>query len=216
MVNLEWYRSFVQVYRVGTVSKAAESLHLTQPAVSQHVAGLEATLGTMLFQRLPRRMVPTEAGQRLYTQVVGAIEALESVPTKINLQADLALRLGAPVEFFSEYVLPRVPQGDQTRLSVRFGLVEELMDDLMAGKLDCAIATQRLATPGLEYVKLFEESFWLVGPPGVTVPIAADLLQADLTGLELWLRGQVWLAYGEELPIIRRFWQQFQIQKGLN
>jgi DNA-binding transcriptional LysR family regulator len=59
MVNLEWYRSFVQVYRVGTVSKAAESLHLTQPAVSQHVAGLEATLGTPLFQRMPRRMVPT-------------------------------------------------------------------------------------------------------------------------------------------------------------
>jgi DNA-binding transcriptional LysR family regulator len=207
MVNLEWYRSFVQVYRVGTVSKAAESLHLTQPAVSQHVAGLEATLGTPLFQRMPRRMVPTEAGRRLYTQVVGAIEALESVPTKINLQADLAIRLGAPVEFFSEYVLPRVPQGAQTRLSVRFGLVEELVEGLLAGELDCAIATQRLATPGVEYVKLFEESFWLVGPPGVTVPIAADLLQADLMGLELWLRGQVWLAYGEELPIIRRFWR---------
>ncbi len=98
-----------KVYQVGTVSKAADSLHLTQPAVSQHVAGLEAILGTPLFQRLPRRMVPTAAGRRLYTQVVGAIEALESVPTKINLQADLAIRLGAPVEFFSEYVLPRVP-----------------------------------------------------------------------------------------------------------
>jgi DNA-binding transcriptional LysR family regulator len=73
MVNLEWYRSFVQVYRVGrTVSKASESLHLTQPAVSQHLAGLEANLGTLLFQRMSRRMVPTEVGRRLYTQVVVA------------------------------------------------------------------------------------------------------------------------------------------------
>jgi DNA-binding transcriptional LysR family regulator len=45
MVNLEWYRSFVQVYRVGTVSKAAEMLHLTQPAVSQHIAAFEQFLG---------------------------------------------------------------------------------------------------------------------------------------------------------------------------
>ena len=65
MINLEWYRSFIEVYRVGTVSGAAQVLHLTQPAVSQHVAALESALGNPLFQRTPRRMVPTEAGQRL-------------------------------------------------------------------------------------------------------------------------------------------------------
>ena len=63
MVHLEWYRSFVNVYQVGTVSGAAEVLHLTQPAVSQHIAALESTLGTVLFQRMPRRMLPTEAGK---------------------------------------------------------------------------------------------------------------------------------------------------------
>jgi len=71
MINFEWYRSLIEVYRVGTVS-AAQVLHLTQPAVSQHVAALESALGNPLFQRTPRRMVPTEAGQRLYTQVAGA------------------------------------------------------------------------------------------------------------------------------------------------
>lgn len=97
MVNLEWYRSFVSVYRVGTVSGAAELLHLTQPAVSQHIAALESTLGTTLFQRMPRRMLPTEAGKRLYTRVVNAIETLESIPTRGVLNdVPLLIRLGTP------------------------------------------------------------------------------------------------------------------------
>lgn len=101
MVSLEWYRSFVEVYRVGTVSGAAEVLHLTQPAVSQHIAALESTLGVGLFQRMPRRMQPTEAGKRLYNQVVAAIETLESIPTKTGLaNAPLLIRLGAPTDFF--------------------------------------------------------------------------------------------------------------------
>jgi DNA-binding transcriptional LysR family regulator len=208
MVNLEWYRSFVQVYRVGTVSGAAESLHLTQPAVSQHIAGLEATLGTPLFQRLPRRMSPTEAGKRLYTQVVGAIESLEAVPTKATQgDAPSVIRLGAPPEFFSEYVLPRLGNDCANRLVIQFGLVEELVTQLLAGKIDCAIATQKIVRPELEYQRLYEESFWLVGPPSIVVPIATDVMQADLTQLEAWLRTQVWLSYGEELPIIRRFWR---------
>jgi DNA-binding transcriptional LysR family regulator len=88
MVNLEWYRSFVEVYRVGTVSGAAEVLHLTQPAVSQHIAALESALGTSLFQRMPRRMLPSEAGKRLYNQVAVAIESLESIPHWANVNLD--------------------------------------------------------------------------------------------------------------------------------
>jgi DNA-binding transcriptional LysR family regulator len=62
MVNLEWYRSFVEVYRVGTASGAAEVLHLTQPAVSQHLAALEAALGQPLFLRQIRSAVAAGFG----------------------------------------------------------------------------------------------------------------------------------------------------------
>lgn len=208
MVNLEWYRSFVEVYRVGTVSGAAEVLHLTQPAVSQHVAALESTLGTALFQRMPRRMLPTEAGKRLYTRVVAAIETLEAVPTKTALaNAPPLIRLGTPTDFFSEYVLERLPKGDESFLKVSFGLVQDLIKQLVADQIDCAIATQKIPRSELEYQLLFEENFWLVAPPMVTVPIAQGVMQADLTALEQWLRPQPWIAYSEDLPIIRRFWR---------
>jgi DNA-binding transcriptional LysR family regulator len=203
MVNLEWYRSFVEVYRVGTVSRAAEALHLTQPAVSQHIAALESTLGTALFQRMP-----TEAGKRLYTRVAAAIETLESIPTKTALNnAPLLIRLGTPAEFFSEYVLLRLPNEDETLFAVQFGLVKDLIEQLLDNQIDCAIATQKISKPELDYHLLFEEKFWLVGPPTVTLPIALEVMQADLRTLEQWLRQQPWIAYSEDLPIIRRFWR---------
>ncbi|MBW4515253.1 MAG: LysR family transcriptional regulator [Timaviella obliquedivisa GSE-PSE-MK23-08B] len=208
MVNLEWYRSFVDVYRVGTVSGAAKALHLTQPAVSQHIAALESTLGMVLFQRMPRRMLPTEAGKRLYTRVVAAIEALESIPTKATFaDAPLMIRLGTPTEFFSEYVLERLPKLENTLLVTQFGLVQDLIEQLLAKQIDCAIATQKIAKPELEYQLIFEEHFWLIGPPTAVVPQSLDPTQMDLTALEQWLRSKAWIAYSEDLPIIRRFWR---------
>ena len=82
MINFEWYRSSIEVYRAGTVSGVAQVLHLTQPAVSQHVAALQSVLGNPLLQRTPRRMVPTEAGQRLYTQIAGAMRNSNQFRTK--------------------------------------------------------------------------------------------------------------------------------------
>jgi DNA-binding transcriptional LysR family regulator len=208
MVNLEWYRSFIEVYRVGTVSGAAAVLHLTQPAVSQHVAALEAALGTVLFQRMPRRMLPTESGKRLYSRVVGAIEALESVPSKTNLADNpLLIRLGSPQEFFSDYILKCLEKDSSVLFSIQFGLTQDLLKKLLDNQIDCAIATQKISKNELDYQPIFEEHFWLVGPPNLDLPLAKSTPQADRAALEDWLSQQRWIAYSEDLPIIRRFWR---------
>ncbi len=62
MIDFEWYRSFIHVYQQRSVSAAARIRFLTQPAVSQHIAALEAELETSLFIRAPRQMIPTDAG----------------------------------------------------------------------------------------------------------------------------------------------------------
>lgn len=208
MVNLEWYRSFVEVYRVGTASGAAEVLHLTQPAVSQHIAALESGLGVKLFQRMPRRMLPTSAGKRLYSQVVVAIETLESLPTKASLaDSPPLIRLGAPAEFFGDYVLKRLPHPSDVLLTVQFGLAREIAEQLLAGKIDVAILTQKVDRPELDYQPVFEESFWLVGPPHSQPPRVDTSSPTDLKSLEQWLKSQRWITYSEDLPIIRRFWR---------
>jgi DNA-binding transcriptional LysR family regulator len=209
MVNLEWYRSFIEVYRVGTVSGAAQVLHLTQPAVSQHLASLESALGHTLFQRTPRQMVPTNEGKRLYTQVADAIEKLESITlaTRSSEQVPQILRIGAPYEFFAERVLNQLPHHENVLYRVHFGLAQELIEQLLEGQLDVVLATQKINRSDLEYQLVFEEDFWLVASPAIVLPVSETILQVDLASLEQWLRTQPLIAYSEELPIIRRFWR---------
>lgn len=208
MVNLEWYRSFIQVYRVGTVSGAAQVLHLTQPAVSQHIAALEAALGQPLFQRMPRRMLPTDEGKRLYTQIAAAIEQLELVTTRIlPTDAPQVIRIGTPQEFFAQRILSRLPQAENLLYRIRLGLAQDLIEQLLKEQLDVVVATQKITRSELEYQLVYKENFWLVAPPETVVPIAPEILQVDLTSLEQWLRRQPLIAYSEELPIVRRFWR---------
>lgn len=204
MVNFEWYRSFIAVYRVGTVSGAAQVLHLTQPAVSQQLAALESALATLLFQRTPRRMVPTESGMRLYNQVADAIERLESVGSRISMVATPpVIKLGAPQEFFVEKMLGKIPLSDHNFYRVRFGLSQDLIEQLVAGDLDFVVSTIKLKKADLVYQPLFKENFWLVGANDLEVPNYQD----NLSILETWLKTQPIIAYSEELPIIRRFWR---------
>ena len=139
---------------MGTVSGVAQFLHLTQPAVSQHVAAKKSALGNPLFQRTPRRMVPTEAGQRLYTQVAGAIDKLESIPHKNSTaETPQTIRIGTPQEIFTDRLLGQLPQDDRTFYTVKFWLTAVLIQQLKAGKLDILIATKKITQSAL------------VGPP---------------------------------------------------
>jgi DNA-binding transcriptional LysR family regulator len=157
---------------------------------------------------MPRRMLPTESGKRLYTRVVNAIETLESIPIRGVLNdAPLLIRLGTPPEFFNEVVLNRLSKASDILFTIRFGLAQDLIEQLVTNQIDCAIATQKIAKPELEYQHLFEETFWLVGPPKVTVPVNLDSPNPNLKELEQWLQLQPWISYSEELPIIRRFWR---------
>ncbi len=200
MVSLEWYRSFIEVYRAGTVSAAARALRLTQPAVSQHLAALESAAGTTFFTRSPRRMIPTDRGKALYTRVVQSLERLEEVSTTLKEeQAPEAplVRIGSPPEFFQELVIPALePESQRGRIT--FGLAGELLDALRKGTLDLVIATQREPSPELDFSKLGEEKLVLVGSSTLKAPSSGDM--------ESWIARQSWVAYGAELPMIRRFW----------
>ncbi|GER91600.1 LysR family transcriptional regulator [Dictyobacter vulcani] len=211
MANLEWYRSFLAVYRAGTVSAAARTLFLTQPAVTQHLSALENLIGESLFTRAPRHMVPTTRGKQLYSQVVQALETLEQVSQEIqSARVEFpVLRCGAPREYFSAVALPQFMQLPY-RLIMQFNDTRILIEDLERGQLDVVLAAQQIASREVEYHKLAEEHFRLVGPPDL-VPPTIDTTVSEieqLTVIEQWLTTQKWISYGAELPIIRRFWLQ--------
>ena len=214
MSDFERFRSFVAVYRAGTVSGGAEARFLTQPAVSQHVAALEAETGHKLFKRTPRRMVPTECGKKFYAQVVQAVDTLERVAQQRRGALDVEMplvRLGAPTEYFHEIVLEGLTEAS-LRFWLTFGVTTELLRSLEQHELDLVVATQRLSSPAVEFEKLSNERFVLIGSPHHEIPIALTDGQGDghqeTARVEEWLKEQRWIVYGTELPIVRRFWRQ--------
>lgn len=199
MADLEWYRSFFYVYRLGTASAAARALGLTQPAVSQHLAALESALGQALFLRTPRRMAPTERGTTLYRGVADAIERLESVTSAAKDRPE-HVRLGAPAEFFAAAVARTLVGLNDLSMAVTLGPSADLLERLLGRQLDLVISTIKRPHGELSYTGVFEEEFWLIVPPDRVMPARPRL--------EAWLCEQPWLAYDEDLSIVRRFWRQ--------
>ncbi len=207
MVNLEWYRSFIATYQTGTVTAAASKRFLTQPALSQHIAALEQALKIALFERSARRMVPTEAAKKLYPQVAASIERLEAIEHASLADSDTPwLRVGAPITYFYEQVLPRIRHDNlaQLRLQLILGETSALIEKLRNNELDLVLSTQKLSQPRLHYVFLGFETFKLILPKSLDMRVT-DL--QDLDQIETWLSQQHWISYSADMPIIRRFWQ---------
>lgn len=203
MADFEWFRSFVAIYRLGSVSAAAASRYMTQPALSQHLAALEAEVGEPLFRRTPRRMVPTERAKLLYAQIAPAVDRLERVDDAFKLPGRApVLRLGGPHEFMHERIIPELPDLPY-RLILTFGETRPLLKLLQDGELDLLVATQHVATAGLVFSRLAVETFLPVGVRPLDVPPGAGH-----HAIRAALEKERWISYGSDLPMIRRYWMQ--------
>ena len=78
-MDLRHVRTFVTVAEIGTVSKAAERLHVAQPALSRQIANLEDELGLKLFDRVGRRLMLTSEGERLLNDCRGLLNYARAV-----------------------------------------------------------------------------------------------------------------------------------------
>ncbi|MNO71417.1 HTH-type transcriptional regulator YjiE [compost metagenome] len=205
MADFEWYRSFCTIYKHNSVSEAAKTRMMTQPAMSQHLAALEAEVGETLFNRTARKMLPTERGKELYSQLAPLIESLEEATMNFrtaSLPTLTVIKLGVAHEFYTEIILPQLHEYD-FRTITHFGTADELLDMLKEDKVDIIITSQKVQTPGIEYLKLMDEEFSIVAPHHYVIPETDDL-----EARERWLSAQPWMSYGLELPIIRRIWRE--------
>jgi DNA-binding transcriptional LysR family regulator len=132
---------------LGSIAAAAEPLHLSASGVSQHIQKLEEELRTPLFTRLPRKLVATPSGDRLFAIlqpfVLGLEQSLQEIQAARSTPRGL-LRLGSPTAF-GESVLPRYMAAYRKRYpDVRFhlqlGHPSVLLPAVRKGKLDFAFA----------------------------------------------------------------------------
>ncbi len=144
--DLNRLKVFYHVYTLNSINQAAQVLGVSQPGVSQHISKLEGELKIPLFIRQHRKIVPTQAGQRLFKMV-------EPFMTDLNLKLSAIarpeqtpwglLRIGSPVEFGKKY-LTTMCQGfreQHENVSFHIHLTEPrtLLEMLGNGELDVAL-----------------------------------------------------------------------------
>ena len=110
MVNLELYRVFYTVAKCGSLTKAAEELYISQPAVSQAIKQLETQLGGKLFNRTHRGMELSEVGgKQIFATVEKALKLFDDAESKYAELKDTAtgiVRICASDTVSTHFLLP--------------------------------------------------------------------------------------------------------------
>lgn len=162
-MNLEQLGSFVEVARLGNFTRAAETLHLTQPSLSRQIATLEADLGAELFHRARTGSSLTTAGESLLPLARRMLADADSARRELAELAGLqrgTVRLGATPTLCISLVAEVLNVFHAAHPNIKLHLSEQgsrqLLDELEAGELDIALITtsdtasaQRLAVKSL-------------------------------------------------------------------
>jgi DNA-binding transcriptional LysR family regulator len=197
MLSLHQLRCFLATYEHGSLTAAADELGYTQPSVSEQVRGLERSLGTTLFRRVGRGVVPTTVAEtfRPYAErtiaaaeearlAVAAVSALETGTIRFGMFGTSRLYLGSAL---IADVLNRHP-------GVRVEMIgqnsADVLDDLRRGRLEVAMIALPVAPEGLTVrpVARDELVFLSSNPEHLKSPVTAK----QLAGSSLVLAETTW------------------------
>ena len=193
-VTLRQLRYFQAVVEHGSFSRAAESVYVSQPALSLQIRELESTLGAPLFERESRGVFLTQLGREVHQQTLRVLDEallLETMGKRFE-EGPFRVKLGI-VSTDAPYLLAGLFETlQETPSRIELDVMEassnELTNSLLAGRLDAAILSLPLGMMELAERELFEDRFLVAGRTerlaafralGDT-PNAADLAQADI------------------------------------
>jgi LysR family nitrogen assimilation transcriptional regulator len=116
---------FVRIVEAGSFSQAARTIHVAQPALSQQIAELEASLGVPLLQRSARGVKPTAAGQKLYDEASSILRKYENLPGLVRSSSGTVegqVSLGMPASLSTTLVGPFIEacKADHPKIALKF------------------------------------------------------------------------------------------------
>ncbi|WP_330256122.1 LysR family transcriptional regulator [Nocardia sp. NBC_00565] len=168
-LNLDQLHAFTEVIEHGSFSAAAESIGITQPAVSLRINQLEQRLGVLLLERVGKRVVPTAAGSELLEHaariegaVVAAVESLAAYTEGTTGR----VRLGTG-ETACVYLLPPILRDLRRRfpsleLVVHTGNTDRLLQSLEENRIDLGFITMPAPGRAFEVTPVLEDEFVVV------------------------------------------------------
>jgi DNA-binding transcriptional LysR family regulator len=172
-LNLNRLRLFLAVVEYEGVTRAAEAISVSQPAISQAIHALEQELDTSLLEHVGRTVTPTEAGvllasygRRIFNLTEESREALDDLA---GLQRG-RLAIGASTTI-GIYVLPRLLATYQRRypgitLALDVGNTGQVIQDLVDGRCDLALVEGPVSDPRVESTPWLDDELVLIVPVG--------------------------------------------------
>jgi LysR family transcriptional regulator for metE and metH len=166
MINLEvrHLRMVAAVAASGSVTRAASEVHLTQSAVSHQLRDIETRLGTPLFLRVGKRMVPTPAGRCVLAtaqRVLDELAATEAEVRRLGANESGVLRVCAQCNTGYHWLPPLIDafrvKHPQVDVAIAVECTMRPIEALLEGSLDLAIVTQSIRNPHVRVRPLFED-----------------------------------------------------------
>ncbi|MHC6225161.1 nitrogen assimilation transcriptional regulator NAC [Pseudomonas sp. X10] len=169
-MNLRRLKYFVKIVDIGSLTQAADVLHIAQPALSQQLSTLESEMQQQLLIRTKRGVTPTEAGKVLYGHAQVILRQCEQAQSDVNASGhalcgpvSVGLAPGTAASTLSLPLLKRVREkhpGILLYLNENFGTT--LSELIMSGRMDMAVLYGGREVHGLSFVHLMREPLYLV------------------------------------------------------
>lgn len=201
MLSVQRLRTFVEVARQGSFSKAARRLFLSQPSVSRQVASLERDLKTPLIRRTPRGLVLTDAGRLLVERsdaIIAELSALERDLSSQRGAEGLPLRLGSFASANNVLLVPEAVRAflcacPESRIVVVASSPERHLEALVSGEVDVAVVAgwdvgHCDEWPELELAPLIEDELLLALPAAHACAHRRRIRLRDFSGAS-WIEG---------------------------
>ena len=196
--RLKPLRAFCQVARLGSVSRAAEALYLSQPAITLQLQALERELGVKLFERVGRRLALTREGDALYELARPLVEGIDRLPDAFHEQikgldgGELHVAAGSSTIL---YLLPKIVEAyrrahPDVRLILHNVTGAGGLDLLRSDGVDLAVGSMLDVPADLDYAPVYRFEPMLIAPRGHPLATQPDLKLEDLSPYGLILPPQ--------------------------
>jgi DNA-binding transcriptional LysR family regulator len=171
MLNLDSLKVFLAVAEHGSFSEAGRNSHLSQPAVSQIIQGLERQLGLLLFIRQGRTVQLTEGGHVLVSMARELLTSSQRVEqTMLSLHGEVVGEMSVGCSTASgKYLLPGLiarfrKEYPQVKINVVIGSRESIITKLLAGDVSLGVSSKLIEHYDLEYQDFFKDDVILIVP----------------------------------------------------
>ncbi len=171
-MNFHQLHIFYTVAERGSFSAAAQSLHMTQPAVTMQIQSLEDYYGTKLFHRSTKKVELSEAGRTLMSYARRSIELVKETDvamSKFTHELEGRLQLGASLTI-GEYILPRLlgPFGKEyPNISIRMKVINstQILEEILNHQLNFGLVEAPVHHPDVHIDTVLSDQLMLIFPP---------------------------------------------------